>query len=116
MPGRSRDTKSRAKRIDLTYFKKLGFIPYWRRVLSIVLVAIGLLWLAWQMFGGQQAYNAGPLATAHHVVSRNCAACHITEAVFSRAVTKEACLSCHDGPEHYQQQAITSCANCHIDH
>src|SRR5258708_7477234 len=117
MPGRSRDTKSRAKRIDLAYFKKLGFIPSWRRKLSLGLVAIGLLWLVWQMFGSQQAYNAGPLAPAHHVVSRNCAACHRIDAIISRAVKDEACLSCHYGPEHHTQQGFTpSCAGCHMDH
>src|ERR1700682_1545256 len=117
MPGRIRNTKSLAQRIQLDYFKKLGIIPYWRRVLSVVLVPIVLLWLVWQMFGSQQAYNAGPLAPAHHVVSRNCAACHITEAIFSRAVKDKACLSCHDGPEHHDQQVFTpSCAACHMDH
>jgi hypothetical protein len=119
MPGRSRDTKSRAKRIDLAYFKKLGFIPYWRRVLSVVLVAMGLLWLGWHaMFGSQGAFNAGPLAPAHHVVSRNCAACHISQGILSRAVKDQACLSCHDGPTHHEQQIepAPSCAACHMDH
>ena len=45
MAGRTRTTKKLAQRINLDYFKTLHGIPRWRRILSGVLVIVGLGWL-----------------------------------------------------------------------
>src|SRR4030088_59367 len=118
MPGRTRTTKTLAQRINLNYFKNLAPIPRWRRILSVVLTALGLLWLGWEALAGkQQPYNAGPLAQAHRVFSGNCVSCHATEASFGKKVTDEACLSCHDGPVHNAKQTFTpACIDCHVEH
>src|ERR1700687_3220682 len=98
MAERTRTTKKLAQRIDLNYFKRLYTIPRWRRILSIGLTLLGVLWLAW---GRQKPFNAGPLAHSHALFSNNCSACH----VFSK-VTDQACLTCHDAPVHQAKQAF----------
>src|ERR1700756_152699 len=115
MAGRTRTTKKLAQRIDLNYFKRLYPIPKWRRILTIALTAIALGWLG--LAGKQQAFNAGPLAHSHAVLTRNCAACHAQQAAFGSKVTDQACLACHDGPVHQAKQKFTpSCTECHVEH
>src|SRR5438132_515670 len=105
MAGRTRTTKKLAQRIDLNYFKRLYPIPRWRRILSVILVALGLVWLLW---GRERAFNAGPLAHSHALLGRDCAACHV-----SGKVTEQACLACHDGPMHQAKQIFTpACTEC----
>src|SRR5579871_1429765 len=118
MQRRSRSTKTLAQRIDLNYFRRRYPIPRWRRNLSLALVATGVLWLGWSaMAGKQQAFNAGPLSHSHALFTRNCAMCHATKSTFTRAVTNQACLACHDGAIHQEQQTFTpDCANCHVEH
>ncbi len=114
MPGRNRSTKKLAQRIDLDYFKRLYSIPRWRRLLSIVLTGVGLLWLGWQ---GLRAYNAGPLAHSHAILTNNCASCHASQSAFGKKVTDTACLACHDGPVHHVEQTFTpECTECHVEH
>lgn len=118
MPGRTRTTKKLAQRIDLNYFKQLYPIPRWRRILSIALTGLGLLWLGWEgLSGKQRAFSAGALARSHALLTQNCAACHAGPAAFGKKVTGEACLSCHDGPAHQAQQTFTpACTVCHVEH
>ncbi len=118
MPGRSRTTKKLAQRIDLNYFKRLYAIPSWRRRLSFGLVLVGLLWLGWEALSGKQRpYNAGPVSHAHALLTRNCTACHVAQAVFGRKVTDQACLTCHDAPAHQTAQTFTPvCMDCHVEH
>src|SRR5579864_5591351 len=105
MPGRTRTTKKLAQRIDLNYFKKVYSIPRWRRILSAAVTLLGVAWLGWAALSGkQQAFNAGPLAPAHAILSQNCTSCHAMQATFGRKVTDMACLSCHDAPVHHVQQ------------
>src|SRR5713226_6954429 len=118
MLGRTRTTKKLAQRIDLNYFKKLFPIALWRRILSVGLTAIALLWLGWEgLAGKQRPYNAGPLAPAHVLLGSKCTACHAADARFGRKVTDQACLACHDGPLHHAQQTFTpGCTDCHVEH
>ncbi len=114
MAGRTRTQKKLAQRIDLNYFKRLYPIPRWRRILSFVLIALGLAWLLW---GHEKPYNAGPLSHSHAMLAKNCASCHATSAVFGKKVTDQACLACHDGPVHQAQQTFTpACTECHVEH
>ena len=114
MAGRTRTTKKLAQRIDLNYFKRLYPIPRWRRILSVVFVALGLAWLLW---GRERPYNAGPLAHSHALLGKNCNACHAAASGFGNKVTDQACLACHDGPVHQAQQTFTpTCTECHVEH
>ena len=118
MAGRTRTQKKLAQRIDLNYFKRTYPIPHWRRILSIGLTAMGLIWLIGAGVAGKQsAYNAGQLSHSHQLLTRDCASCHKVEAVWGTKVADTACLSCHDGPIHQAQQTFSpACADCHVDH
>jgi len=118
MAGRTRTTKKLAQRINLNYFKKLRGIPRWRRILSAVFVAIGLLWLGWYAVAGSpKPYNAGRVSHSHKLIGQKCAACHVSQAGFQQTATDQACLACHDGPIHNTAQTSTpSCSNCHVEH
>ncbi len=118
MAGRTRTTKKLAQRINLNYFKTLHTIPRWRRILSVVFVAVGLGWLGWHGVSGNPApYNAGPMGHAHTMFGQKCAACHVSTAGFQRTVTDQACLACHDGPIHHAEQtSVPACGDCHVEH
>jgi hypothetical protein len=114
MARRTRTTKTLAQRIDLSYFKKLYPIPRWRRILSLGLATLGLVWLG---FAGKRAISAGPLARSHVLFTRNCAACHALEAAFGKKVSDRACRSCHNVADHQARQTFTpACIDCHVEH
>lgn len=118
MPGRTRTTKKLAQRIDRDYFKRLYALPRSRRILSLALTAIGVLWLAWYAFAGNSSpYSAGPIRSSHASFSKNCATCHVSTAAFTKKVSNDACLACHDGPIHKAEQTFTpACSICHVEH
>lgn len=119
MAGRIRTTKKLAQRIDRNYFQRMFPLVYWRRVGWIVLTAVGLLWVGWSLLSGKQAFNAGPLATAHKIAINDCKSCHLESAVWGTKVSDKACLTCHDGPKHQVRQIdddVPTCASCHVDH
>ena len=118
MAGRTRNTKKLAQRIDRDYFKRVFPLTLWRRILSVGLTALGLLWLAWHGFArNSDAFTSGPIKSSHAAFRNNCAACHSVNAVFGRKVTDQSCLACHDGPAHQANQTFTPrCADCHVEH
>src|SRR5271155_4519981 len=118
MAGRPRTNKKLAQRINLDYFKTLFGIPRWRRILSGVLVIVGLAWLGWYALAGSpKLYNAGPLGHAHALLGQKCGACHVSQASYRKSATDQACLGCHDGPIHQADQTFTpSCSSCHVEH
>ena len=118
MAGRTRTTKKLAQRIDLNYFKRAYPIPRWRRILSIAAAGLGLAWLGWAgLTGKQSAFNAGPLAKGHVILTNNCASCHVSTGGFGTRITETACLACHDAPVHQAKQTFTpSCTSCHVEH
>jgi hypothetical protein len=116
---RTRTTKKLAQRIDLNYFKRPHPLRHWRFVLSMTLPVLAVLWLAWYgIRRDDRVYSAGSLSSAHAVLTRQCAACHVTHAgFFSEKVADQKCLSCHDGSIHHATQIFTpACASCHTDH
>ncbi len=116
---RTRTTKKLAQRIDLDYFKQSSPLRHRRFLLSVALPALAILWLAWHAVrSDRRVYSAGTLSSAHAVLSKQCAACHVTRmGFFSEKVSGEKCLACHDGAIHHAAQTFTpSCASCHADH
>lgn len=116
---RTRTTKKLAQRIDLEYFKRASPLRRWVLWLSAALPAIALVWLAWHgVRGDRRVYSAGTLSSSHAVLTRQCAACHVTQAgFFSEKVSDQKCLACHDGAVHHAaQEFMPSCAACHADH
>jgi hypothetical protein len=118
MAGRTRTTKKLAQRIDLNYFKRVYPIPRWRRILSIAVVGTGVAWLGWAgLTGKQSAFNAGPLAKGHTILTNNCSSCHVFAGGFGTHVTETACQSCHNAPAHQAKQTFTpACTSCHVEH
>lgn len=119
MPREKRTTKTVAKRIDLNYFKRPSPWRRWRFALSVALPSLAVAWLAAHgVARNNHVYSSGKMSPAHAVLTRQCAACHITRAGSLRAsATDQACLSCHDGPIHHADQVFTpSCSSCHVEH
>ncbi len=117
MAGRTRTTKKLAQRIKLDYFKTLHCIPRWRRILSAALTAAGLVWLGWHAVSGNpKPYDAGPVGHSHAMFSQKCGTCHVS-GWFRRVATDQACLACHDGPKHHDEQTFApACWDCHVEH
>jgi len=116
---RTRTTKKLAQRIDLDYFKRPSPLRRWRFLLSVALPLLAILWLGWHgIRGDRRVYSAGALSSSHAVLTRQCAACHVTQAgFFSEKVSDQKCLACHDGAIHHASQEFTpDCASCHADH
>jgi hypothetical protein len=118
MAGRTRTTKKLAQRIDLNYFKRAYPIPRWRRTLSVIAVGLCVTWLGWAgLTGKQSAFNAGPLAKGHTILTNNCSSCHVPAGSFGTKVTETACQACHNAPTHHAKQTFTpACTSCHVEH
>jgi len=60
------------------------------------------------------------MSAAHAVLAEHCEACHVRDAgEFSSEVTDRACLACHDGPVHHENEVaamVPTCATCHVEH
>jgi hypothetical protein len=116
---RTRTTKKLAQRIDLNYFKRPHPLRRWRFLLSVACPVLAVLWLAWYgIRSDRRVYSAGGLSSAHAVLTKQCAACHVTQAgFFSEKAADQKCQSCHDGSIHHATQVFTpACASCHTDH
>lgn len=130
-----RDTKARAKRIDLTYFKRANTFRRWTRILSVTLPVAGLVWVvALAARGDERIYNSGMISTRHRMMENKCSGCHTTP--WAMRYTKpaewqerldQACLTCHDAPAHHKNTTgliktreghLTSsrCSQCHVEH
>jgi len=119
--ARTRTTKSVAQRIDLNYFKRPT--PFKRVRLFLVVGAplLAVVWLAWHAFARDpHVYSSGRMSGAHAVLEKQCAACHVQKASeFSALAGDSACLACHDGPVHHDDQIradVPTCATCHVEH
>ena len=116
---RIRTTKKLARRIDLQYFTRPHAFRRWRFWLSVAIPALALAWLFTQRVqGNQKAYSSGPLSQSHAVFTQQCNLCHLSRVgVFPKAVTDDACLTCHDAPVHQENQTFTpTCSSCHLEH
>ena len=103
----------------MDYFKRQSPLRRWKFLLSVALPAAAILWLAFYAIrSDRRAYSAGSLSSAHAVLTKQCAVCHVTQmGFFSEKVADQKCLACHDGAIHHAMQEFTpSCAACHTDH
>ena len=119
--ARTRTTKKLAQRIDLNYFTRPTPFKRAKALLCIGVPAAALLWIAWHgLARDSRVYSSGRMSAAHAVLERRCAACHVEKAgEFSANAADGACLACHDGPAHHENQiasAVPSCATCHAEH
>jgi len=117
--ARTRTTKKLAQRIDLNYFKRPSASKRAKFWISIVVPVIALAWITGQgLSGNPRIYSSGRMSEAHSVLENQCATCHVQQAGgFSAKAADTACLSCHDGPVHHNDQVKTpECAMCHSEH
>jgi hypothetical protein len=142
---RARTTKGVAKRVELTYYRRMHPFRWWWRMLCLGAVGIGILWvLVEAVRGNQRIYTSGTVSIAHQMVDSACERCHAdiprpaatvaaagdaaparpkivptahTGGWFLRRVSDGACLVCHDGSIHHETQKVEPpCAECHIEH
>jgi hypothetical protein len=119
--ARTRTTKVLAQRIDLNYFKRPT--PYKRAklALSVLIPLLAVGWIGWRGFSrDSRVYSSGRMSEAHAVLERRCVVCHLQKAGrFSSKAVDSACLGCHDGPVHHENQIkaeVPECADCHVEH
>ncbi len=119
--ARTRTTKTVAQRIDLNYFKRPTTFKRTRLLLAVLAPLLALGWIAWRGFSrDSRVYSSGRMSEPHAVLEKQCAACHIQKVgKFSAKALDTACLSCHDGPTHHENQVrdeVPACATCHVEH
>ncbi|HJW98742.1 MAG TPA: cytochrome c3 family protein [Terriglobales bacterium] len=126
MAGRKRTAKSLGQRHDLHYFQKWGRWRVLRAALMIAFPAIAGVWLlGYALHRDAAPYSSGPLSTVHSFTGKRCETCHapvlkagFVSVGFRKHVTDEACLTCHQAPEHQAalQTFTPTCASCHTEH
>jgi hypothetical protein len=129
------ETKQRAARIPLDYFKRSTRLDAWRNwptIAAVVVLTVGG-WVSRGFVTGERsklAYSRGPVASVHATWETNCDVCHqpfvpIGDASWATPVVGRAwssadkCEKCHAGPEHHMNQVgehTPSCAACHREH
>jgi hypothetical protein len=119
--GRTRTTKTLAQRIDLNYFKRPTSYKRAKLALSALVPLLALGWIGWHGFSrDSRVYSSGRMSGAHAVLEKQCAVCHLQKVgEFSSKAVDSACLGCHDGPVHCENQIkaeVPECANCHLEH
>jgi len=117
--ARTRTTKQLAQRIDLNYFKRPTAAKRAKIWISVLPLLIALAWIsARSISGDSRIYSSGRLSAAHAVLEKQCETCHVPQAgAFSVKAAGAACLSCHDGPVHHNDQVKSfECASCHSEH
>jgi hypothetical protein len=119
--ARLRTTKKLAQRVDLNYFKRQTPFKRARFWLSLLIPFLAIAWIAWWgLRRDPRVYSSGRMSGAHAVLERHCEACHVQKAgQFSSSAIDSACLACHDGPVHHENQiasAVPACAICHLEH
>jgi len=118
---RTRTTKKLAQRVDLNYFKRPTPFKRAKLWLSVLVPLLALGWLAWRgITRDSRVYSSGRMSEAHAVLEKQCVVCHMQKAgAFSSKAADQACLACHDGPVHHENEvraAVPQCATCHSEH
>jgi len=119
--ARTRTTKKLAQRIDLNYFKRPTPFKRAKLWLTLLVPLLALWWIGWRgLARDSRVYSSGRMSAAHAVLEQKCSACHLQKTgEFSSKATDSACLACHDGPAHHENEivaAVPNCATCHAEH
>jgi hypothetical protein len=118
---RTRTAKQLAPRITIDYFKKSHPLRRARFALSLAAVLIAAVWVlglgATKRHG---PYSPGPVSDPHAFIGQKCELCHLPQGkgpLKARFKTSDqACLACHDGPQHQSSIPAANCASCHVEH
>src|SRR4051794_2511441 len=106
---RGKDQKTISKRIDLHYWKKAHPLRTSRMIIVLVCFLAAAGWMAYA-FGtkSERLYNPGHVTSAHAIIEHNCGACHAPDPArkgqFSKAISDDACTTCHEAPLHAPAQ------------
>jgi predicted CXXCH cytochrome family protein len=145
MASQGRESKARAQRIELDYYKSADGIQRGKLALTLLGVVAVVAWFALNLewdgrtlkasAGGRLRSSPGPLIEAHAAWEANCEACHVpfrpikgnspldalalTTKTSSTAASR--CESCHAESTHHAvpvglNVAQNDCAGCHQDH
>jgi cytochrome c7-like protein len=118
---RARTAKQLAPRIEIDYFKKPHPLRRARFALSLAGVVIAAVWLLGLAAAKSHGvYSPGPVSDPHAFIGQKCELCHLAQGPGLRKarlkVSDQACLACHDGPEHQSSVPASNCASCHAEH
>jgi len=114
--------------LEPDYFRRSRWLRRLRRLLAGAAVVGALCAVALTLWPGPRtAYQAGPLSPAHAMFNDQCHLCHTESFKTAQrlwpgnahlaSVSDDACIRCHAGPIHHQQQVSTpGCVNCHKEH
>jgi predicted CXXCH cytochrome family protein len=84
-----------------------------------VLVVLGGSALVYAL-GKHRAFMPGSVSLKHRLFANDCARCHAAWKPLLTVVPDNTCLSCHSGPPHFSERALSSpapqCASCHVEH
>ncbi|MGH9773667.1 MAG: hypothetical protein ACRD50_01835 [Candidatus Acidiferrales bacterium] len=122
MARRIRTAKKLAQRIDINYFKGPNPLRRARFFLALLIPVVGGLWLLGLSTRHHKGvYSPGAVSDPHAFMGDECSRCHVAQGktFFHTAklgTTDQACLTCHDGPQHQDGIAATGCAECHVEH
>jgi len=109
----------------LNYIKRMHPLRGSRMLVAIACFVIAAVCMGVFSRGGDSMHNPGPVIAAHALWQNDCTACHTgsVSGGFSRTVSDQACLKCHDAAIHNHNQvkfmALTHAANCtacHTEH
>jgi predicted CXXCH cytochrome family protein len=138
--ARKRIQKTIAARIDRSYIDHLERWRKFRRGMVFLVTVLAILLGAFATFGdhSELVHNPGRLCFVHAKFQNDCAQCHDgcdangkPTGKFSKAVSDNACLKCHDAGIHHPNQATmvvsdvnahpphtrsADCAVCHVEH
>jgi pSer/pThr/pTyr-binding forkhead associated (FHA) protein len=83
-----------------------------------VLVVFGGSALVYAL-GKHLVFMPGSISLKHRLFANDCARCHQAWKPVLTGVPDKTCLSCHSGPPHFSERALTpapQCATCHVEH
>jgi hypothetical protein len=83
-----------------------------------VLVVFGGSALVYSL-GKHLVFMPGSISLKHRLFANDCARCHQAWKPVLTGVPDKTCLSCHSGPPHFSERALTpapQCATCHVEH
>jgi hypothetical protein len=124
-----RTSKSLADRIDPQFHRRPNPLRRAKWPIGLAGLVLPLAWVGlMHLSGNRTMYQAGPVSIAHQFIAHDCRQCHTTPwqtaARLARldaervATPDAACLVCHAGPIHHDNQITRfhHCADCHREH